>query len=114
MSDNSVIQTEWGYEIVWANTEFYCGKILVFEKANKKMPLHFHKNKSKSWFVNAGKFRVQWIDTSDGKAYAKELQEGSVFHIPALMPISLESLSDNSAMAECSNESNNNDSYKLG
>lgn len=114
MSDNTVIQTDWGYEIVWATTDSYCGKILVFEKANKRMPLHFHKNKSKSWFINAGKFRVQWVDTKDGKVYAKELPEGSVFHVPELMPAMLESLSDNGAVAECSSVSSDDDVFRLG
>lgn len=113
MSENSVVQTEWGYEIVWANTESYCGKILVFEKSGKRMPLHFHKSKSKSWFVNAGKFKVQWVDTSDGKIYAKELPEGSVFHVPALMPAMLESLMDNSAMAEVSSSITEEDLFRL-
>jgi hypothetical protein len=105
--NDTVIKTDYGYEIVWADTETYCGKILVFEKSNSKMPLHFHKDRSKSWFVNAGQFKVQWIDTTDGKTYAQELLEGSVFHVPILMPVMLESLADNSAIAETSNNNSN-------
>lgn len=112
MKDN-VVETEYGYDIVWADTESYCGKILVFEQANSKTALHFHKTRNKSWFVNAGKFRVQWVDTADGKAYAKELPEGSVFHVPALMPVQLESLDSNSAMAETSNSNSAEDVYRL-
>lgn len=113
MSDNSLLQTDWGYEVIWAKKEGYCGKILVFEKSNKKLPLHFHKFKSKSWFVNAGKFKVQWVDTTDGKIYAQELIEGSVFHVPALMPVMLESLTDNSAMAEVGSDNEDTDFYRL-
>lgn len=114
MSDkNDVISHNWGYELVWADTEDYTSKILVFERANQKTALHFHKTKNKSWFVNAGKFRVQWVDTADGKAYAKELPEGSVFHVPALTPIQLESLDSNSAMAEVSNSNSVDDVYRL-
>jgi hypothetical protein len=112
MKDN-VIKTDYGYEIVWADTEQYCGKILVFEKSNSKIPLHFHKEKTKSWFVNAGKFKVQWVDTSTGGVYAQELPEGGVFHVPALMPVMLESLSVNSAMAETSNANKVDDYYRL-
>jgi hypothetical protein len=108
-----VIKTDYGYEIVWADTETYCGKILVFEKLNSKMPLHFHQQRSKSWFVNAGKFRVQWVDTQDGKCYTKELPEGSTFHVPALLPTSLESLVPNSAMAETGTNQLANDMYRL-
>lgn len=110
----NIIEYEWGTEVIWASTENYCGKILVFEKPNKTLPLHFHKETSKSWFVNAGKFVVTWIDTADGKAYSKELPEGSTFHVPALTPVRLESLLGNSAMAECSNLNKKEDYYKLG
>jgi len=110
---DNIKEHEWGKEIVWSAKENYCGKILVFEKAEKAMPLHFHKSKEKSWFVNAGKFEVQWVDTTDGKAYSKELPEGSVFEVPALLPVTLKSLVPNSAMAETSNNNNIEDYYRL-
>lgn len=106
MSENIKNHT-WGKEVIWTSNENYCGKILIFEKENLNTPLHFHKKTNKSWFVNAGKFLVTWIDTTDGKAYSKELPEGSVFEVPALLPVKLQSLESNSAIAECS--SNNQD-----
>lgn len=112
MTDH-IAKTEYGYEIVWANTDTYCGKILVFETAGARLPLHFHQQRSKSWFVNAGKFHVQWVDTQDGKCYAKELPEGSVFHVPALLPCSLQSLVANSAMAETGTSQIANDTHRL-
>jgi len=110
---NNIQKTDYGYDIVWTDTDSYCSKILVFEKSAQQTVLHFHKEKIKSWFVNAGKFRVQWVDTADGKMYAQELPEGSTFHVPVLMPVQLESLSDNSAMAETSNSNNPDDFYRL-
>ena len=112
MSD-SVQKTDWGYEVTWASQTDYCGKILVFEKPNSRTALHFHKNTDKSWFVNAGSFRVTWVDTTEGKSYAKDLPEGSTFHIPALMPVILENLQANSAMAEVSNGMDTEDFYRL-
>ena len=111
--DNNIKNTDYGYEITWADNEYYCSKILVFEKAEAKTQLHFHKDKHKSWFVNAGKFEVQWVDPKDGKAYAQELPEGSVFEVPPLLPVTLKSLSPNSAMAETSNTNNAEDYYRL-
>lgn len=113
MKDN-VVKTEFGTEITWADTEDYCSKILIFEKKGAKIPLHFHKSKKKSWFVNSGSFKIQWIDTADGKSYAQELVEGSVFHVTALQPVLLESLVDNSIVAETSNPSLPEDFYRLG
>lgn len=111
--DDKVTKTEYGYEITWVNNETYYGKILVFEKKDARLSLHFHKDRSKSWFVNAGQFKVQWVDTKDGRVYAKELPEGSVFHVPALMPVALESVVANSAMAETGNFNNIDDIYRL-
>lgn len=110
---NNIKDYNWGKEIIWTSSQEYCGKILVFEKSEMSTPLHFHKQKNKSWFVNAGKFVITWIDTTDGQAYSKELPEGSVFEVPALMPVKLKSLQDNSAIAECS-DSNLEDFYQLG
>lgn len=110
---DNIKKTQYGYDIIWADNENYCSKILVFEKANKVMPLHFHKDTTKSWFVNAGKFKVQWVDTKDAKVYAQELPEGSVFTVNALTPVSLESLQDNCAMAETRNQNNDDDYYRL-
>lgn len=110
---NNIIKTDYGYEIIWADNEQYCSKILVFEKADGKIPLHFHKSKHKSWFVNAGKFEVKWLDTKDGKVYAQELPEGGVFEVPALMPVALRNLVPNSAMAESSNNNDSKDIYRL-
>lgn len=111
---DNIIDHDWGKEIVWTSNETYSGKILIFEFAEMSTPLHFHKNKNKSWFVNAGKFLVTWIDTSEGQAYSKELPEGSVFEVPALMPVKLKSLENNSAMAECGNSNDIDDIYRLG
>lgn len=113
MKDN-VIKTEYGLEITWAETAEYRGKMLVFERAGAKLPLHFHKTKNKNWFVNSGQFKVQWVDTSDGKVYAQLLEEGSTFAVPALMPVMLESTKDGSVMAEMGSGSNVDDStYRL-
>jgi uncharacterized RmlC-like cupin family protein len=111
--NNKIKQCSWGYEIIWCSTSEYCGKILVFEQPSQRTPLHFHKNTSKSWFVNAGSFKVQWIDTVDGKTYAKELVEGDTFDVPAFLPVMLESTKPNSAMAEVSTGNTLNDYYRL-
>jgi len=110
---NNVIKTDYGYDVVWADNDLYCSKILVFEKQGAKTPLHFHKNKTKSWFVNSGAFTVQWVNTEDGKSYAQELVEGATFHVEPLTPITLKAKVDNSVMAETSN-TNQEDFYKLG
>ena len=60
---SGTVEKGWGYEIIWATTDKYCGKILVFEKKGSKFSMHFHKDKDETWFVNNGKFMLNWIDT---------------------------------------------------
>jgi uncharacterized RmlC-like cupin family protein len=112
MSDN-VKKTDYGYEIKWANTESYYSKILVFEHPGTKTPMTFHKEKTKTWFVNSGNFRLRWVNTKDGALYEHDLKEGSVFHVPALMPTSIECMLVGSSIAETGTIDDPNDDYKI-
>jgi uncharacterized RmlC-like cupin family protein len=98
---NNIEKTSYGYVITWIETEFYISKILVFEKAGAKTPIHFHKEITKSWFVNSGNFKLTWISTKDGQLYEKEFGEGTVFHVPPCTPCGLEALVDNASISIC-------------
>lgn len=90
----------WGFELVFANNDKYCGKLLVFERAGAKTSLVLHKDKSKSWFVNAGKFKVTYIDTQTGEIKEAILDEGKTADFGALSPHQIESLAPNSIIFE--------------
>jgi len=109
MSDN-VVKTDYGMDILWADHRNYGCKILVFEKANSRTSMFFHKNREKTWFVNTGKFKLRYIDVKDGTMFEADLEEGKVFHVPALMPTQLESLVDGSS---CTEASSNIDPYDV-
>lgn len=107
------IDKGWGYELVWASNDLYCAKILVFTKAGSKCSLHFHKHRDKTWFINAGKFLLRWIDTKDSKMYQKELVEGETWHVPAMQPHQIESMTGHSSLTEVSTAQNTNDVYRI-
>jgi hypothetical protein len=90
----------WGFEIVFASNDKYCGKLLVFEKIGAKTSLVFHKEKTKSWFVNAGKFKVTYIDVSSGEIKQSELSEGQTAELAQLGPHQIEALMPNSVIFE--------------
>ena len=90
----------WGYEIVWANNEKYSGKLLVFEQAGAKTSLVLHKDRRKSWFVNAGKFKVTFVDVANGEMKTAELNEGQTVDLLELSPHQLEALLPNSIIFE--------------
>jgi hypothetical protein len=90
----------WGFELVFANNDKYCGKLLVFERAGAKTSLVFHKEKAKSWFVNAGKFKVKFIDVATGEVKEAVLEEGQTADFGQLGPHQVESLVANSVIFE--------------
>jgi hypothetical protein len=90
----------WGFELVFANNDKYCGKLLVFERAGAKTSLVFHKEKSKSWFVNAGRFKLTFIDVATGETKYAELEEGKTVDFGTLGPHQIEALVANSVIFE--------------
>jgi mannose-6-phosphate isomerase-like protein (cupin superfamily) len=103
----------WGYEIIWATNDLYCGKIMVFEKAGAKFSMHFHKEKDETWFVNSGKFLLRWIDTETAVLNEKILIEGEVWRNPPLMPHQLEAMVPNSMIFEVSTPDSVEDNYRI-
>ena len=108
-----VVQKGWGYELIWATNEKYCGKIMVFEKVGAKFSMHFHKEKDETWFVNSGKFIVRWIDTEKAQIFQKELNEGDTWHNPPLQPHQLEAVVANSSVTEVSTPDSVEDNYRI-
>lgn len=108
---NENMQTEYGIDVTWADKENYCGKILVFEKKGSKMHFHFHKDTKKSWFINAGSFIIRCIDTSSGKMVTHPLQEGAVFDVEALQPVSLEVTSQGGTVLQVSTKNEKHDTF---
>ena len=94
------IDKGWGFEIIFANCDKYSGKLLVFERAGAKTSLVFHKEKSKSWFVNAGRFKLTFIDVATGETKEAVLEEGKTVDFGALGPHQLEALVANSIIFE--------------
>ena len=108
-----VVQKGWGYELIWATNDKYCGKIMVFEKAGAKFSMHFHREKDETWFVNSGKFKLRWIDTTNAQLYEKELSEGETWHNPPLQPHQLECLVAGSSITEVSTPDSVEDNYRI-
>ena len=100
MTPTGKIDKGWGFEIVFANNDKYCGKILVFERAGAKTSLVLHKEKRKSWFVNAGKFKLTYIDPTNGNMNHSVIEEGKTIDVAELSAHQLESLEPNSMIFE--------------
>jgi len=103
----------WGFELVWANNENYCAKLLVFNREGAKTSLVFHKNKKKSWFVNAGKFKITYIDVSTGETKEAIIEEGKTVDFGELSPHQVEALEANSVLFEVGTADYIEDRFRL-
>ena len=63
------VDKPWGYELIWAESEHYVGKVL-FVKAGQSLSLQFHRVKDESWLVQQGRAKLEL--GSAGEAMLKE------------------------------------------
>jgi len=110
---SGVVQKGWGYELIWATNDKYCGKIMVFKNIGSKFSMHFHREKDETWFVNNGRFKLRWIDTTTATLMEAELKEGDTWHNPPLQPHQLEALEENSSITEVSTADSVEDNFRI-
>jgi mannose-6-phosphate isomerase-like protein (cupin superfamily) len=113
LQNTGKVDKGWGFELVVANNDKYCGKLLIFEKAGAKTSLVFHKEKAKSWFINAGRFKVTFIDVATGEIKQSELSEGQTAEFGPLGPHQIEALVDNSMIFEVGTADYIEDRFRL-
>jgi len=107
------INKAWGHELVFANTETYCGKFLVFYKAGNKFSMHFHKVKQETWYVQKGSFYLVLIDTQNGSQHVKALYPGDTHTNFTLEPHQLIAKEDDSVIIEVSTADRVEDNYRV-
>ena len=52
------VEKPWGYEIVYASTEHYLGKVL-FIRAGEQLSLQFHRRKDEVIYVHSGRIELE-------------------------------------------------------
>ena len=105
------VEKGWGHELIWATGDKYCGKMMNFN-AGAKFSMHFHAEKDETWYVQSGRFLVEWIDTSNAKVHSKMLEANSVWHNPPLLPHRLICL-DAGTVIEVSTADSVEDNYRV-
>lgn len=72
------IDKPWGYELVWAHSDLYIGKVL-FLKAGTRSSLQMHRKKDETMFLGSGEVLLEFPD-AEGKKEV-ELREGESIRI---------------------------------
>lgn len=72
------IEKPWGYELVFAHTDRYAGKILHVD-AGEALSLQYHDKKDETLYLLQGAYRLTVEE--DGELVVHEVHEGEAFHI---------------------------------
>ena len=73
------VDKPWGYELIWALTDTYCGKIL-FVRAGHALSLQFHREKDESWLVQSGRAKLELGDAGQAALAEEVVGPGFAFH----------------------------------
>jgi mannose-6-phosphate isomerase len=74
------VDKPWGYELVYALTDRYCGKVL-FVRAGQSLSLQYHEVKDEAWYVQSGSATLELGAVGDeGALRSVTLGEGDAFH----------------------------------
>jgi mannose-6-phosphate isomerase-like protein (cupin superfamily) len=73
------VEKPWGYELIWALTDVYCGKVL-FVKAGHSLSLQFHREKDESWLVQAGRAKLELGRVGESVLKTEVVGPGAAFH----------------------------------
>jgi mannose-6-phosphate isomerase-like protein (cupin superfamily) len=75
------IRKPWGYELVWAHTPRYAGKILSIRRGCR-LSLQLHQRKEESLYLLSGVLEVE-LEGEEGRTTCCRARRGDTFHIPA-------------------------------
>jgi mannose-6-phosphate isomerase-like protein (cupin superfamily) len=81
----------WGYELIFAKTDRYVGKILHVNRG-EALSLQYHEMKDETLYVVDGELRL--TIESNGDRRELTLRKGEAFHIPPLLIHRMEAVVD--------------------
>lgn len=82
VTDNALpkrVSKPWGYELIWAHTETYCGKVLHINQG-EALSYQYHRIKDETIYVLSGSLELE-VAWEDGPRETQVLSPGESFHI---------------------------------
>ena len=73
------VDKPWGYELIWAKTKDYVGKIL-FVRAGESLSLQYHVEKEETLFLETGHCKIFTGETPENLT-PFEMNPGDIFHV---------------------------------
>ena len=72
------VEKPWGWELIWALTDRYCGKLL-FVRSGEALSLQYHEAKDESWYVQEGRAELELSAVGDLDREQIEIGAGDCF-----------------------------------
>ena len=82
----------WGYELLFALTDKYAGKML-YVKQGHRLSLQYHEKKEETLYIYEGKALIE-IEREGGKLVQKEMKSGDSFHLPPMTKHRMKAIED--------------------
>jgi len=107
-----IVPKGWGREVWIVNGDLYCGKILEIRKG-KRCSLHFHKLKTESFYLRAGRLKVRVKESPESEVIEEfELVAGECMDVPLGLVHQMEALED-AELYEFSTQHFDSDSHRI-
>ena len=78
--DPERVEKPWGWELIWANTDDYVGKLL-FVRAGHALSKQFHNVKDESWYFHEGRAELELSAPGDPVEKNEVVGPGAAFHL---------------------------------
>jgi len=94
MEDKLPRKTEkpWGFELLFAHTPKYAGKV-IFVKKGHRLSLQYHEKKDETLYIYEGKALLE-IEGSDGQLVSRVVQPGECIPVPPFSKHRLQAIED--------------------
>lgn len=87
------VDKPWGYEIIYAASSLYVGKIL-FVRRGEALSLQYHEKKDETMYLQQGSVEFVTVEETTGQHQTIVLKEGDVVHVPPGMRHRITALRD--------------------
>ncbi len=91
------VDKPWGYELIWARTDRYVGKVLHV-KAGHVLSLQYHKRKDETMHVLSGELILRTMKSEGDPAETTPFRAGDSVHIPPLLIHQIEAVTDSDVL----------------
>ena len=91
------VDKPWGYELVWARTDRYVGKILHV-RAGHVLSLQYHNRKDETMHVLRGELILRTQQREGDELVSRPFKAGDTVHIPPKLIHQIEAVADSDVL----------------